>query len=197
MIPDETPNAGSASPEPPAGIPARRRGRRGGRGRRGRGGRRPLAASAEAPAAAQEDAATGDPVAEALPEAPASAEAPAAAPEALEAAGRDVGAPAEPPAPPKREQRQHRPLPVQHRPAPAQPREFHPATPAAVTSAIEQVNHIIETLQATLKDMEEVLETVEYAERQKTADEQEIETLRRSLHQLHRPREGGQPHPRR
>jgi hypothetical protein len=36
--------------------------------------------------------------------------------------------------------------------------------------------------------MEEVLETVELAERQKRADEHEIETLRRSLRQLHRPR---------
>ena len=35
--------------------------------------------------------------------------------------------------------------------------------------------------------MEEVLETLELAERQKIADEQEIETLRRGLRQLHRP----------
>ena len=64
----------------------------------------------------------------------------------------------------------------------------------AVSQAIEEVNHIIETLRATLDDMDAVLETLELAERQKTADEQEIETLRRSLRQLHRPREGG-PHP--
>ena len=39
------------------------------------------------------------------------------------------------------------------------------------------------------------METLELAERQKTADEQEIETLRRGLRQIHRPREGGdQPH---
>ena len=44
--------------------------------------------------------------------------------------------------------------------------------------------------------MEEVLETLELAERQKYADEQEIETLRRGLHQLHRPREGGHHPPR-
>jgi hypothetical protein len=36
-----------------------------------------------------------------------------------------------------------------------------------------------------------VLETLEFAERQKTADEQEIESLRRMLKQMHRPREGG------
>jgi hypothetical protein len=39
--------------------------------------------------------------------------------------------------------------------------------------------------------MEEVLETLELAERQQDADEQEIESLRRALKQLHRPREGG------
>lgn len=65
----------------------------------------------------------------------------------------------------------------------------------AVQEAIEEVNRIIETLRATTEDMEEVLETLELAERQKTADEQEIETLRRGLRQIHRPREGGdQPH---
>ncbi|MCX6928683.1 MAG: hypothetical protein NT154_36545 [Verrucomicrobia bacterium] len=57
--------------------------------------------------------------------------------------------------------------------------------------AIEEVNRIIDSLRETLDDMEEVLETLELAERQKTADEQEIETLRRGLRQLHRPREGG------
>jgi hypothetical protein len=44
--------------------------------------------------------------------------------------------------------------------------------------------------------MEEVLETLELAERQKNADEQEIESLRRGLRQLHRPREGGHFPPR-
>jgi len=66
----------------------------------------------------------------------------------------------------------------------------------AVQEAIEEVNHIIENLRATLDDMEEVLETLELAERQKNADEQEIENLRRGLRQLHRPRETGE-HPQR
>lgn len=48
-----------------------------------------------------------------------------------------------------------------------------------------------------MDEMEEVLETLELAERQKNADEQEIETLRRSLRQLHGPREGEQRPPRR
>lgn len=61
----------------------------------------------------------------------------------------------------------------------------------AVQEAIEEVNRIIQTLRATLDDMEEVLETLELAERQKIADEQEIENLRRSLRHMQRPREGG------
>jgi hypothetical protein len=63
----------------------------------------------------------------------------------------------------------------------------------AVQKAIEEVSQIIETLRTSLDEMEGVLETLELAERQKIADEQEIETLRRGLRQLHRPREGG-PH---
>jgi hypothetical protein len=84
--------------------------------------------------------------------------------------------------------------PVEREVPPAPVRERHQASPAAVAQAIEEVNQIIETLRGALNDMEEVLETLELAERQKNAEEQEIETLRRGLRQLHRPREGG-PHP--
>ena len=66
-------------------------------------------------------------------------------------------------------------------------------SPQTLQQAIEEVNQIIQTLRETLDDMEEVLETLELVERQQNADEQEIETLRRSLRQLHRPREGGHP----
>ena len=88
------------------------------------------------------------------------------------------------------------PAPVERETPPSPIREPRPAEPMAVTEAIEEVNHIIETLRSTLNEMEDVLETLELAERQKTADEQEIETLRRGLRQLHRPREGGQHPPR-
>ena len=78
--------------------------------------------------------------------------------------------------------------------APTPPlRDRQPASLAGVQKAIEEVNQIIETLRGTLDDMEEVLETLELAERQKIADEQEIETLRRGLRQLNRPRDGGPP----
>lgn len=51
---------------------------------------------------------------------------------------------------------------------------------------MEDVNKIIETLRESLEDMEEVLETLELAERQQIADEQEVENLRRALRQLKR-----------
>ncbi len=79
--------------------------------------------------------------------------------------------------------------PHPHSPPPAP--EWHPATAAGVKKAIEEVSHIIETLKQTLEDMDEVLETLELAERQKDADEREIESLRRGLRQLQRPRDSG------
>ena len=60
-----------------------------------------------------------------------------------------------------------------------------------MTQAIEDVNRVVELLRDTLDDMEGVLESLELAERQKNADEQEIEQLRRSLRQLNRPRDQG------
>jgi hypothetical protein len=106
--------------------------------------------------------------------------------------------PRETPRPPMREQREPSQAPMREpRETPPQPpRERRPAEPMAVQEAIEEVNHIIETLRSTLVDMEDVLETLELAERQKIADEQEIETLRRGLRQLHRPSDRGQQPPR-
>ena len=74
---------------------------------------------------------------------------------------------------------------------PAPPRsERRPASPMAIQEAIEEVTQIIATLRETLDGMEEVLETLELAERQKDADEREIDSLRRAMRPLHRPREG-------
>lgn len=58
-------------------------------------------------------------------------------------------------------------------------------------TAIEEVNGIVDALRNALDDMEEVLEMLELFERQKNADEREIESLRRALRQMHRPRDGG------
>ncbi len=65
---------------------------------------------------------------------------------------------------------------------------------SAISQAIEEVTQIVESLKQTLDQMEEVLELVELAERQKLADEREIESLRHALHRIHQPR-GGQREP--
>jgi hypothetical protein len=58
---------------------------------------------------------------------------------------------------------------------------------SGIAQAIEQVNHITDELRRALVHMEEVLETLELADRQKVEDEREIESLRRSLRNLHEP----------
>ena len=95
----------------------------------------------------------------------------------------------EAPAPAPRREYERRPQ--QSARTPPTPRT--PASPAAIQGAIDDVNQIVENLKEALDNMEEVLETLEFAERQKTADEQEIESLRRSLRHLQKPREGGPP----
>ena len=60
---------------------------------------------------------------------------------------------------------------------------------SGIQGAIEEVNQIIQNLREVLDEVDGVLETLELAERQKNADEREIESLRRALRQVHRPRE--------
>jgi hypothetical protein len=55
-----------------------------------------------------------------------------------------------------------------------------------VTEAIEEVSRIITSLRQVLDTMEEILETLELAEIQKTADEREIRSLREALRQFDR-----------
>ena len=83
---------------------------------------------------------------------------------------------------------------------PAPPRQkFAPAIPvprevrtdgSAISEAVNHVMAIVESLKQALDEMEDVLELVEHAERQKLADEHEIDSLRRLLHQLQSPRGG-------
>lgn len=47
---------------------------------------------------------------------------------------------------------------------------------------------VVESLRQILKQMEDILELAELAERQKLGDEHEIESLRRALRQLQHPR---------
>jgi len=78
------------------------------------------------------------------------------------------------------------PQPEVHKETPSRKTQ---ATHGSIQAAIEQVNEIISALKDTLEQMDEVLESLEYFERQGNADEREIESLRRSLRQLQRPRE--------
>jgi len=61
---------------------------------------------------------------------------------------------------------------------------------SAVSQAVSEVTEIVESLKQALAQMEDVLELVEHAERQKLADEHEIDSLRRLMRQLHHPRGG-------
>jgi hypothetical protein len=65
-----------------------------------------------------------------------------------------------------------------------------PQKHSGIAKAIEQVNRITEELRRALFHMEEVLDTLELADRQKVEDEREIESLRRALRNLHEPRDG-------
>jgi hypothetical protein len=81
--------------------------------------------------------------------------------------------------------------------APVSPTPKAAAVPSAIGRAIEEVTQIVELLKQTLDQMEEVLELVELAERQKRADEREIESLRRALRRIHQPQIGPQASPKR
>jgi hypothetical protein len=50
------------------------------------------------------------------------------------------------------------------------------------------VRQIVESLEQALEQMEEVLELVELAERQKSGDEREMDSLRRALRKIQPPR---------
>jgi hypothetical protein len=60
---------------------------------------------------------------------------------------------------------------------------------SAISRAVEEVTQIAESLKQTLAQMEEVLELVELAERQKLGDEREIDSLRRALRKIQYPRD--------
>jgi hypothetical protein len=65
-----------------------------------------------------------------------------------------------------------------------------PPAGSAISQAVNEVLAIVESLKQALARMDEVLELVEHAERQKLADEHEIDSLRRLLRQLQSPRSG-------
>jgi len=77
--------------------------------------------------------------------------------------------------------------------------KFQPAAPvpraaqpdgSAISKAVNEVMQIVDSLKQALNQMEDVLELVEVAERQKLGDEREIDSLRQLLRQLQHPRSG-------
>ncbi|HVU27869.1 MAG TPA: hypothetical protein VHG71_09060 [Verrucomicrobiae bacterium] len=95
---------------------------------------------------------------------------------------------------PKRRRRGHRGGRGRRRPAqissPDAPVASEPGleTAPVIGKIVEEVRQIVESLEQTLEQMEEVLRLVEQAESQKTADEHEIESLRRALRKIQSPR---------
>jgi hypothetical protein len=79
---------------------------------------------------------------------------------------------------------------VRHTP----PRPLHPAHPESIRKAIDDVMEVIASLRESLEQMDEVLELLEEAERQKTADEREIESLLQALRRFQRPPDEGPRH---
>jgi hypothetical protein len=67
--------------------------------------------------------------------------------------------------------------------------DFRPAEISAINQAVKHATEIVGALQQSLDEMEEILELIELAERQKIADEREIEELRRALRRLQPPRQ--------
>lgn len=70
----------------------------------------------------------------------------------------------------------------------SKPADFRPAEPSAITQAVAHATEIAESLKHTIDQLEEILELVELAERQKLADEREIDELRRALRRIQPPR---------
>ncbi len=77
-------------------------------------------------------------------------------------------------------QPEHR-RPEPPRPKPwVKPADFRPAETSAISQAVAHATEIAESLKHTIDQLDEILELVELAERQKLADEREIDELRRA-----------------
>ena len=213
-MPDEKSNLNQpAAARRPSG---RRRGRRGGRGRSPRPAvaKAPVAAEEIPPAfpepetsgdasvhaeVAEPEADTSGDFREPHPEEPIEEQAEGAPPEEIsqspaEAAAEPVAEIPRSPEP-ERERRPERPArPEYRRPEPQRPRpwvkpaDFRPAEASAISQAVAHATEIAESLKHTIDQLDEILELVEFAERQKIADEREIDELRRALRRIQPPR---------
>ncbi len=95
---------------------------------------------------------------------------------------------------PRQPERQPERRPEPQRPKPwVKPADFRPAETSAISQAVEHATHIAEALKSLLDELDEVLELVEVADRQKLADEREIDELRRALRRIQPPRQSPPP----
>ncbi len=83
--------------------------------------------------------------------------------------------------------RDRRPEPPRPKPW-VKPADFRPAETSAISQAVAHATEIAESLKHTIDQLDEILELVELAERQKLADEREIDELRRALRRIQPPR---------
>ncbi len=90
-----------------------------------------------------------------------------------------------PPQPPPR-------IPVSQRQW-VKPADFRPAEPTAISQAVEHATFIANALKELHEQLDEVLELIEVAERQKIADERELDELRRALRRIQPQRQQQQP----
>lgn len=83
------------------------------------------------------------------------------------------------------------PTQIQQRPQQLRPPQQHQPRiqGSPIVRAIEQVEDVIRTLKESLRELEDVMEILDDAQRQQIGDEKEIETLRRSLSTLQRARD--------
>jgi hypothetical protein len=90
---------------------------------------------------------------------------------------------------PERPEQRHQSEPRRPEPRPwVKPADFRPADTSAISQAVAHATEIAEALKHTIDELDEILELVEIAERQKLADEREIDELRRALRRIQPPR---------
>ncbi len=192
-MPDE--NSNLNLPSTPRRPNNRRRGRRGGRGR-GRGPRPPAgSADATPPGNPQEEAHDAVDAAEVQPGSQAFEPGADAAPPPVESGPAAGPTPPETPSPvPAPQERAQAQQPAR---AWVKPADFRPAETSAIHQAVLHATEIAENLRELVERIDEILELVEVAERQKLADERELDNLRRALRRIQPPRQShGHDNPR-
>jgi hypothetical protein len=91
--------------------------------------------------------------------------------------------------PPRQEHRQERRPDNPPQKPWAKPADFRPADTSAIHEAVVHATEIAEGLRELVDRIDEILELVEVAERQKLADERELDNLRRALRRIQPPRQ--------